>query len=168
MCKAFASILVLFAAFTLTACGDTQSGQQYTEAPVSDTENTMVAVSESVAYTITQTVEALGDRAKSVTMVSKIDTSQLDDQQKEDISADQGRYQQLSEDIPGVEYSSKQDGATLITEIRMPLDNPQVLKQLIDAGLLQISSENGETPQQVSLQEMKLTLQDQGYTVTMK
>lgn len=168
MRKAFASILVLLTAFTLTACGDTQSGQQYTEAPTSDTKNTMVAVSESPAYTITQTVEAIGDRAKSVTMVSKIDTSQLNDQQKEDISADQGRYQQLSVDIPGVEYSSKQDGATLIAEIRMPLDNPQVLKQIIDAGLLQVPSQNGQTPQQVSLQEMKLTLQDQGFTVTMK
>ncbi len=148
MRRVVAGLLALGMVLALTACG----GKEQTVTYSMETEQSGLKMED------TMTLAAKGDKVQKISEVVKVDTSTLEDEQKEQINT---LYDQMVEQykaVDGVECTGKKTDTSYTITIEIDATGNAV-KELSQKGLLQVDGNAGS----ISLKETGTALQNAGY-----
>lgn len=151
MKKILSFVLICCMALGLAACG----GEE-------EVKDALVCTMEDSGMTYTMTFDAAGDKITNVTQETVISTEGFSEDQIEQLQAAIDDVAATYAEIEGVEYSTEDGDGEIRETIVIPVADEDVLKTVIDQGLLPVE---GENVTQLSLEETRKGLEASGWTV---
>lgn len=151
MKKILSFVLMLCLALGLAACGGEEEKQ-----------DALVCTMEQSGMTFTMSFDAAGDKITNVEQVTVVDTSGFTEDQIAQLRTAIEDASAAYAAIDGVEYSTEESEGEMREVISIPVADEDVLKAVIDQGLLPVE---GDNVTELSLEQTKQNLEDSGWTV---
>lgn len=148
MRRVVAGLLALGMVFALTACG----GKEQTVTYRMETEQNGLKMED------TMTLSAKGDTVQKISEVVKVDTSTLQDEQKEQINTLYDQMVELYKAVDGVECTGEKTDTSYTITIDIDATGNAV-KELSEQGLLQVDG----NANRISLKVTGTSLESAGY-----
>lgn len=148
MRRVVAGLLALGMVFALTACG----GKEQTVTYRMETEQNGLKMED------TMTLSAKGDTVQKISEVVKVDTSTLQDEQKEQINTLYDQMVELYKAVDGVECTGEKTDTSYTITIDIDATGNAV-KELSEQGLLQVDG----NANRISLKVTGSSLESAGY-----
>lgn len=148
MRRVVAGLLALGMVFALTACG----GKEQTVTYRMETEQNGLKMED------TMTLSAKGDTVQKISEVVKVDTSTLQDEQKEQINTLYDQMVELYKAVDGVECTGEKSDTSYTITIDIDATGNAV-KELSEQGLLQVDG----NANRISLKVTGSSLESAGY-----
>lgn len=148
MRRVVAGLLALGMVFALTACG----GKEQTVTYRMETEQNGLKMED------TMTLSAKGDTVQKISEVVKVDTSTLQDEQKEQINTLYDQMVELYKAVDGVECTGEKSDTSYTITIDIDATGNAV-KELSEQGLLQVDG----NANRISLKVTGTSLESAGY-----
>lgn len=121
-------------------------------------------VSEQEIVKTTLNFDVKGDEVVHFNQVAVMDISQMDQKTLESIEVECDRAEEMVTSLDGGKYSVEKEDNTLTEIIDIPLDSEEKVKEMIQSGLLMITSKSEGEIQRISFKESKDALLANGWT----
>ncbi|QDW73205.1 DUF1307 domain-containing protein [Lachnospiraceae bacterium KGMB03038] len=150
MKKVLSFVLICCMAFGLAACG------------AEEKEDALVCTMEQSGMTFTMRMDAKGDKITNVEQETVVSTEGFTEDQIAQLQTAIEDAAAAYEEVEGTEYSTEEGDGEIREVISIPVEDEDVLKAVIDKGLLPV---DGENVTELSLEQTRESLEASGWTI---
>lgn len=150
MKKVLSFVLICCMAFGLASCG------------AEEKEDALVCTMEQSGMTFTMRMDAKGDKITNVEQETVVSTEGFTEDQIAQLQTAIEDAAAAYEEVEGTEYSTEEGDGEIREVISIPVEDEDVLKAVIDKGLLPV---DGENVTELSLEQTRESLEASGWTI---